>query len=418
MRDISKVNISASNAAPAWRLPAAVALMLAAGFGLITLFNIGKPFYYLDLQVYRAGGLTWLNGLSLYEPSFPRPFHLDFPLPFTYPPLAAVLFAPVGLLPFWVSAVLFAVLSLLALFGTGAMVGRRLGLERRAAWYVASVIGLACVVLEPIRETLMFGQVNLILMVMIAADCLLKKTPWPRGMMIGLAAAIKLTPLAFLLYFLVKLQWRPMFVAVGSFLGFGALGFLLSPGNSVQYWFHTLIDPGRIGSPVYANNQSVRGVISRIGMDSSVLWLVLALAIAAVAALAVHRLRAAGHDLHALLVVATAGLLASPVSWSHHWVWIGPVVVLLAVKIAQTAAARVRLVAIGLPLALIFGFGPHQYLPKGEDQELKWTLGQNLLGNSYVLVALVFIVVSCVYALRLTSSAEPPPIQADPARAA
>ncbi|MBB4681201.1 glycosyltransferase 87 family protein [Crossiella cryophila] len=410
--------MSASNAAPAWRLPVVVALMLAAGFGVITLFNIGKAFYYLDLQVYRAGGLTWLNGLSLYEPSFPRPFTLDFPLPFTYPPLAAVLFAPVGLLPFWVSAVLFVVVSLLALFGTGAMVGQRLGLDRRKAWYIASAVGLVCVVLEPIRETLMFGQVNLILMVMIAADCLLKKTPWPRGMMIGLAAAIKLTPLAFLLFFLVKLQWKPMFVAVGSFFGFGALGFLLSPGNSMQYWFQTLTDPGRIGSPVYATNQSVRGVISRLGLDSTVLWVALVAVIVAVTALAVYRLRAADQDLLALLLVATAGLLASPVSWSHHWVWIGPVVVLLVVKFTQTADARIRLLAIGLPVAVIFGIGGHQLVPKEADRELKWTLGEQLLGNSYVIVALVFIVAGCVYALRLSTPAAPSPVQADPARAA
>ncbi|WP_209707503.1 glycosyltransferase 87 family protein [Crossiella equi] len=402
------MNASASKTAPAWRLPVVVGLLAAVGFGLVTLFNIGKPFFYLDLQVYRAGGLTWLNGLSLYEPSFPKPYSLDFPLPFTYPPLAAVLFAPVGLLPFWVSAVLFVLVSMLAMFTTGAMVGKRLGLSRDKAWYVAAVVGTVCVLLEPVRETLQFGQVNLILMVMIAADCLMKKTPWPRGLMIGLAAAIKLTPLAFLLFFLLRWQWKPIFVAVGGFLGFGLLGFALSPGNSVQYWFSTLTDPGRIGSPVYANNQSVRGVISRVGFDNSVLWLALALLVAALSALAVHRLRAVGHDLHALLVVAAAGLLASPVSWSHHWVWIAPAVVLLVVRFVQKPAARVRLLLIGIPTAVVFGVGGHQLVPKSEDKELTWSVGQQLLGNSYVLAAVLFIVLSCVYALRLRPAGPPP----------
>ena len=111
---------------------------------------------------------------------------------------------------------------------------------------------------------------------MVAADCLLPRTPWPRGMLIGIAAAIKLTPLVFVLFFLPQRQWRTSSIAIGSFLAASLLGFFVAPIDSREYWLHAALDPSRIGRIGYAGNQSLRGALHRLGLPVSlelVLWL-------------------------------------------------------------------------------------------------------------------------------------------------
>lgn len=158
-----------------------------------------------------------------------------------------------------------------------------------------------------------------------AADCLLPRTPWPRGLLVGLAAAIKLTPAIFVLFFLSRKRWKPVLTAVGTFAGAGLIGWVLAPGQSKQFWFDAMLDPRRVGGLAYTANQSLRGLLFRLGSPET-WWMVLCLIVLVVTVLVLPRLR---DDLTALLAVAAAGLLISPVSWSHHWVWIAPALLLL-----------------------------------------------------------------------------------------
>src|SRR5262249_19523042 len=139
------------------------------------------------------------------------------------------------------------------------------GARTRVALLAAAAAG-AAPLLEPIRECVTFGQINMLLMGAITADCLLRRTPSPRGALIGLAAAVKLTRAAFVLFFLARRQWRPVLVAAASFVAAGLLGLVLAPRDTRAYWFGALLDPARIGGLAFTSNQSLRGLLHRLGL--------------------------------------------------------------------------------------------------------------------------------------------------------
>lgn len=277
--------------------------------------------------------------------------------------------------------------SVAGLTATALVVSWRLfGWNRRA---LLTGLGIATVAMafEPVRSTIGFGQVNLILMGLVAVDCLLPRTRWPRGLLLGLAIAVKLTPAVFILYFLVRRQFRPAAVALASSAGFTLAAWALAPADSAEYWFGVLFDPSRIGGATYAFNQCFQAVLLRVmseGPALSLLWICLVAATGVLAVVAAKRAQAAGDDVLALLVVAVWGLLASPVSWSHHWVWIVPATLYLL-------KARSRMLA-AVPVFLI---APHAFLdPEGRN----WSWLEQVLGSSYVLLGLAFLVASAVRA--------------------
>jgi alpha-1,2-mannosyltransferase len=344
----------------------------------------------LDLRVYRAGGVAWTQGFPLYVDHFILPVG-GSDLPFTYPPITAVMFSALSVISVSSAITLMIVLNLAALVVLCLMASA----NRYGSGTVALVIGLflagVSVLLEPVRETLWFGQVNLVLGVLVAADCLLPRTKWPRGLLIGLAAAIKLTPAFFVLFFLPRRQWRPVLIAVASFVGFGLLGFVLAPSDTKAYWFGALLDPSRIGRVAYANNQSILGVLERLPLSGTVvtsLWVLLSLIMVALSWIVVVRARRAGDELTALLAVAVAELLISPISWGHHWVWIVPALLLLT----SPAWRRWEVLAVGLPVLAVFGIGPAWWLPSNNDVEKHWMWWQHLIGAGYVLIGVGFLV--------------------------
>ncbi|MEU0091449.1 glycosyltransferase 87 family protein [Kribbella sp. NPDC006257] len=343
----------------------------------------------LDLKVYRTGGYAWLHDVRLYSEDFGK--HVPgIALPFTYPPLAAVLFVPLHLLPFPLASLVMCVASTAAFSATMVLVAQRLYGDGRRATMLGLLIVVLGLAFEPVRSTIGFGQINLILMGLVSLDCLLPQTRWPRGMLIGLAAAIKLTPAVFVLYFLVRRQFREAAVALGTFAGLGLLGWLLAPADSAQYWFGVLFDPDRIGGATYAFNQCFQAVLQRTMTDGplrTLTWVALVLASGVLAAVGAYRARTAGKDVLALLVIAVWGLLSSPVSWSHHWVWIAPASLLL---IKHARQSKWMLAATIVVLA-DFVTGPHQFLnPEGRG----WSLPEHLLGSGYVLIGLAFLIVA------------------------
>jgi len=341
-----------------------VALVTAA----VVMYAMTVPGALTDLQVYRAGGSSWLHGVPLYTSDFP------FWLPFTYPPVAAVAFGVVAVLPFAASVVLLTVAGLVSLSVTTV-----LAVPYRAA---APVVVLLALALEPIRTTLMFGQVNLLLMAMVAYDCLSPRTRYPRGLLIGLAAAVKLTPAVFVLFFLARRQIQPAVTAGVTFAAATGTGMLFAPADSLRYWYTTIFDPDRIGGAAFATNQSLRGALARLDLPGSdLVWLLLA---AAVLVVAWRAARLASDPVVALLVVAAAGLVVSPVSWSHHWVWIAPALAYLGVR------SRGRGQVVLASVAVVFAVG-HRFLPHARNRELTWTWWQHLAGDSYLLIALAFL---------------------------
>jgi alpha-1,2-mannosyltransferase len=199
--------------------------------------------------------------------------------------------------------------------------------------------------------------------------------------LIGVAAAIKLTPAVFVLYFLVRRQYREAAVAVAAFVGLAVLGFVLAPRDSAEYWFGVLFDPDRIGGATYAYNQCFQAFLSRVMVEGpvrSLLWLGLVAVTGVLAAVAARRARAAGDDVLALLAIASWGLLASPVSWSHHWVWVVPAALYLGYH-------RHKLMLLA---TIPFLFGPHTLLdPEGRN----WSWPEQVFGAGYVVLGLAFL---------------------------
>lgn len=271
------------------------------------------------------------------------------------------------------------------------MVTRRLCRHRDVAHALGLAAAIAAIGLEPVLSTVNLGQINLLLMALVVIDCLAVRDRRLRGLLVGVATAIKLTPAVFVLYFLLRRDWRSAANSAVAFVVLAALGFAFAPTDSVEYWFHALTDPSRIGGLAYGPNQSFRGLLHRLNPSPeaiSLLWLGLSALAMLLAVLIAHGTR---DNLLALLVIAAGGLLASPVSWSHHWVWCVPALLLLAARV-RTWSHRTLLAGA----VLLFCTSPFTLLPHSEDRELRWTFWQHIPGNVYVWLAFGALVVLAV----------------------
>lgn len=85
-------------------------------------------------------------------------------------------------------------------------------------------------------------------------------------------------------------------------------------------------------------------------------------------------------------VIMTLGLLVSPITWSHHWVWgLATVVVLIAVALRLKSLA---LMGTALAQGALFIMAPHWWFPYGQVNELHWNVVEQLVGSSYTLAAI------------------------------
>lgn len=350
--------------------------------------------YAIDIDVYREGAKAFLAGDNLYT----RGYQVGgIELPFTYPPLAAILFVPLALVPYGVALVAWTLASAVLLWWCLTIVLRHClprladADHRTIALWVLPLALLA----EPVRETLAFGQINIVLMAMVLADILTRR-PWlPRGVLIGLAAAIKLTPAVFILVFLVQRQWRHAAVTFLSGVGFTLAAVVVSWENSWTYWLGTLFDTGRIGGESYASNQSIRGVLARLAepgeQASSLLWLAL---VAGALALIVAAMLRADTCLGVVLLASTVALVCSPVSWSHHWVWLVPLAVVLSVTAWEHRDLTAGVLSGAVALAVFAS--PHWLLPNNNGAEQDWPWWAQIVGSSYLVVTLAVVVAAIV----------------------
>jgi alpha-1,2-mannosyltransferase len=312
----------------------AIAILSAALLAISCLwYSANKP--EMDFQVYRMGGRHIL-GSGLYSSQIEV---LGRHLSFTYPPLAALLFWPISHLSVFAGQVLWDAINLVALIALIA-VSISVARSRRLAssdWRTALMLLLpVALLLYPVRSDLALGQINIVLILMIVAD-LTTGLSWrghsfPHGVLVGLAGAVKLTPLVFIPYLVVSRQWRAARDATLTFVLVTSALFAVSPQASWQYFTKDAFDVKRVGNSLTIGNQALHAAIIRAHLSpSSVLFdlieavvFCVGVAIAAVAYRHSSRLLAA-------LVCAATGLLLSPVSWLHHYVWIVPALIWLAV---------------------------------------------------------------------------------------
>jgi alpha-1,2-mannosyltransferase len=334
----------ARRTAPA-RLRAVQALLvvgLALACWLVAHHVPYPPFHDLfDLQVYRGAARWWADGHPLYSYVLG-----DTGYGFTYPPFAAVLMRPLAWVGFHTAAVVHTTVN--ALLAAAAAWWLFAPVARRAGWSPWFVTGLAVPVvllMEPIRETLGFGQVNLFIGAMIAADVIALRRGWAwAGVGTGLATAVKLTPAVFVLYLLLTRRWRAAAVAVGTALAASGVAFAVAPGTSGEFWWHILWRSDRVGLPDQISNQSLLGVLARMSYPQPpdhLLWAGLALVVLVLGMARAVRAHRSGDELVGVTLVGIVSCLVSPISWTHHLYWVVPAVaVLLDVAVGAPVAGR------------------------------------------------------------------------------
>lgn len=346
-----------------WWITAAPVLLIASiAARLAWTYLVPNGANFVDLHVYVGGGAVAVNypgALYDYVYADQTP---DFPLPFTYPPFAAVAFAPLHLVPFGIVAFAWQLGTIAALYGVVRLSQRLLGIPAAEGRRTAMLWTAVAIWTEPLRSTFDYGQINVFL-VLAVLYAVYSTRWWCSGLLVGLATGVKLTPAISGLYFLGARRWATAAFSGAVFFGTVAVSAIVVGDQTTRYFTTLLGDAGRVGPIGTSFNQSWRGGLSRIlGHDAGYGPLVLT-AIVLTAALAVAAWRAVGTSdrLASILVVQLFGLLASPISWTHHWVWLMPLMIwLIDGPWSSRAGARVLgwgwlvLTLVGVPWLLSF----------------------------------------------------------------
>ena len=295
-------------------------LIVVAVVGPMLWYRVYADFQHrlVDLAVYRSAGLSLLQGRPLYSYLTPVPQLL----PFTYPPFSAIIAIPLAWMPVGVANWVWT-LGTLAVFGWLVLVAFRPAVRQLPTPYrplAVAVLVSAVAWTMPVRDNFRFGQVGIFLTALCLLDCVVPKTRWPRGLMIGFATAIKLTPGVFIVYLWITGRRRAAAVAASCFVACTALAALAMPSAGKEYWLHAVFDSNRLGDNSGTANQALRGVFLRWlpGHFGTALWL---LCVAVVAVAGFRQAREAslsGNEVRAVAIVGLLSVVLSPVSWIHH----------------------------------------------------------------------------------------------------
>jgi alpha-1,2-mannosyltransferase len=359
---------------------AVVAALTVAAWLAVDAF--GRRYHFFDMKIYLGALSSWVDGEGLYRYAAPVSG-----LGFTYPPFAALVMLPIAFLTApvagWINLLGSVVALALVLAALLAPIAGRYGWSRRYAVAVALPVALCT---EPVRETLGFGQVNLLLAALVVADLVALRrraraaarggaawrdspgfrvlwrsgfTAWGEfwrgggwaGVGIGLAAAIKLTPALFVVHLLLTRQWRAARTAIVTTVAVTSLAFVLAPQASLTYFGDVLWNTGRVGNADTTPNQSLAGVLARL-YDSTdaptLLWFAFSLVLLTVGLSRARSAHAEGDELAAFTLVGLTANLVSPVSWTHHLVFLLPaVLILLDAALRRRDAARAPLLRLG-----------------------------------------------------------------------
>lgn len=277
--------------------------------------------YGLDLTVYRDSVHSWASGYNPYARTFT--IHR---LNFTYPPFALAALSPIDWLPFSVTQWLIWLADVTAGTGSVLLVLRDRGVRiTQRVWCGAfSWACISVIVLEPARSGVDYGQIEFILMAMVVVDLLAVPSRY-RGVLLGISAAVKLTPLVFILFLAVGRDVKSVLRATASFAVCTGLSWFLWPRISHIYWFRNVSHPALTGSITYGGNQSWYAVLHRPpfpAAGSAPAWLLLSLATVVVSGFVAWRCLNRNERGFGMVAVSLAGLMISPISWTHHWIWV------------------------------------------------------------------------------------------------
>jgi alpha-1,2-mannosyltransferase len=402
---------------PGGRTVRRLVTVVALAAVLPALYLPGLVHDFFDLKIYMRAMDWWAGGHPLYD--YVQPDRVQGALYFTYPPLSALLLRPFALLPLGATVAIFTILT-----GIGVVVTTRwLVLPVVERHHLPRLFGLTVAVLlafavESTRETITFGQINMLLVVLILADLLFAVPQGRRwaGVGVGLATALKLYPGIFILYLLVTRRWWAAAVAAATAALATLLAAAVAPADSWRFWTQELWATDRVGRTDYTGNQSLFGLLSRITAPekpSQLPWLLLVVVVTGFGLWRAARAARAGDALAGLTLTGLVGGLVSPITWTHHLYWFIPAVVVLvdaALDTDRGAAEGVRqrrwllTLAVGTAFVIIYGVVSFQdwgVAPARTDNP-----GEFVARNAYVLLSLLLLAVLPTRLRR--RSAEPP----------
>ncbi len=342
-----------------------------------------------DFEVYRWAVHTWLAGGDIIENW--APLWDGRKLPWVYPPFALLPLSVFALPPLTVGVLLMWAADLAVIGMMLYLIVRHLwpGVGSRGALAVAAVGLPAMLWWEPVYSCFAQGQVNIVLMGLIAADCLVRNPRWPRGLLVGIAAATKLMPAAFLLYFLFRREFRAAVVAAVTTVACTLLGFVIAFKASVDYWFR-YGPASSVAGHSGDTNQSILGMVARWDLQPVVqygIWVAVCLLLAVVLARAVGRV----DPPVAMTLTGVFALLASPTSWSSHWVWVAPgLLILLGSAVRVRSVIRLALVVV---IAVAARELPFRALAADDVSAVLWVPHQ-LVGNAYVVLGAALLLLT------------------------
>ncbi|MCP3426604.1 glycosyltransferase 87 family protein [Rothia sp. AR01] len=290
----------------------------------------------LDFTVYRAGATTIFGNdgmtLDLYERNLIQ-LTADSYLPFTYPPFAALLLLPFAFIPSQVGVAIMVLFSMAVAWWISTLIvdyvnarGRKLPLQDKLGRTTTIALLTALICLSgPWRRGLGLVQINPLIMLLVLWDLVRPATRVPRGLFIGIAGGIKLTPLAFGLILLMRKDLKGLITLGITFAATVGLGFLLLPRQAVEFWTHAVSDPSRVGNINYLDNISIQGWLMHFGLTGDVLkvamYVLIAVLLVGVAA-AIPVLEKRRMRMSVVALTAFLMLQMSPISWSHHNTWL------------------------------------------------------------------------------------------------
>ena len=340
----------------------------------------------IDLEVYQRTGQKLLAGGDIFDAAGQ--------LPWIYPAFAALLTVPFAVIGFELAAFAWLTLCTAAL----AAICFRLGYTGWRLSLLTTVLILAC---QPVRDTLGFGQLAIFLVAAAVLDSmpgprLFRRRILPEGWLVGVVTAVKLTPAVVAAYNFFAGRRKPGLVAFAAFLAATAIGFIFLPQASLSYWLKLATgDSGLNSGILYASNQSVLGVWNRLTGEPSRPGLVLSALVVALGIWAAVLMHRRGQVAFALCLAGLSSLLGSPISWSHHYVWVVP----LGLVLWQATDLPGHLRWPGLGYAVWGALAPFMLLPMGGELELQYTFWQQVVVNIGVFAGVTLLATSAATAL-------------------
>lgn len=360
----------------------------------------------IDFEVYLRGGRYVTSGDD-------QLYINTNQLPFTYPPIAALIFTAALLLPGVLGSILLTAGSVACFVGISALWWQHTIAKvapNQPWWWFPAAVTIAGF-LEPVTSTYRFGQINLLL-VMAITYAIFSAKPAVRGFIIGAVTAIKLTPGVFLLWLLVTKQFKAAAVAFSTIVGMIGIGFVFLPESSKAYWGGTGFNANRVGGPAYVSNQSINGMVWRMNEPggNTLIWFVVCSAIMLVCLAVAWQLYRRSMVPESGLVMGFSALICSPISWIHHWVWIWPAMLLAAAAWAMSRReSKNRTGALALASAwLVVGMARFSWqVPHGDDQEYNHTFIQAALADTLIVLGLVTVAWLTYWAFKHRTELQP-----------